>query len=332
MNRTLLLVVSIAVLGLGLALLLRGGNRADNTASGLLFPKATDVDSRKIEITSKDGTSVLEKQGDEWVVASQQSFRADAEAVNALFQKIAAIEAGNVVSKSREKRALFEVDSTGIRVRVWGANDAEFADFVLGKSGPDFQSNYVRPSASDNVYLSGELIRSTFDKGRRGWRDRKILSFAAEDATGLRFATGDTVLALAKSPDGSWSVEGDATLAGRAPVIDGVLRSLSRYTTDDFADSVAADTAGFAPPSRTIEVSFASGSPQRLEVGAMKSPTQYWVRRGDAAMIYVVSKGRVETLFKGRDEIAEPKPAPGEAPANAESASEPPGISVPINR
>ncbi len=332
MNRTLLLVVSLAVLGLGLALLLGGGNRADNTQTGLLFPKATDIDSRKIEITTKDGTSVLEKNGDEWVVVSQGSFRADAEAVNALFQKVAAVEAGSVVSKSREKRALFEVDTTGVHVTIAGAGDAAFADFVLGKSGPDFQSNYVRPSQSDNIYLSGELIRSAFDKGRRGWRDRKILSFVAEDATGLRFATGDTVLALAKGPDGSWGVDGDASLAGRAPVIDGVLRSLSRYTTDDFADSVAADTAGFAAPARTIEVSFASGAPQRLEVGAMKSPTQYWVRRGDAAMIYVVSKGRVETLFKGRDEIVEPKPAPASEPAAADSAGAPSGESVPISR
>jgi len=326
LNRTLVLVGSLAALALLLALLLGGGNRADNTETGLLFPKATEVDSRKIELTTKDGTSVLEKRGEEWVVASQGAFRADAEAVNVLFQRVAAIEAGNVVSKSREKRTLFEVDSTGIAIKILGAGDAILADFVIGKSGPDFQSNYVRPAQSDNIYLSGELIRSAFDKGRRGWRDRKILSFVPEDATGLRFAMGDTVLALTKGSDGAWAVDGDPSLAGRAPVIDGVLRSLSRYMTDDFADSVAADTAGFVPPARTIEVTFAAGSPQRLEVGALKSPTQYWVRRGDAAMIYVVSKGRVETLFKGRDEIVEPKPAPAAEPAVAESAQ---GISAP---
>lgn len=315
-----MLVGSLAALALVLALLLGGGNRADNTATGLLFPKATDADARKIEITTKDGTSVLEKSGEQWVVASQGSFRADAEAVNALFQKVATIEAGNVVSKSREKRTLFEVDTTGIQIEIRGAGDALLADFVIGKSGPDFQSNYVRPADADEIYLSGELIRSAFDKGRRGWRDRKILSFAPEDATGLRYAMGDTVLALTKEPDGVWSVEGDASLAGRAPIIDGVLRTLSRYMTDDFADSVAADTAGFAPPARTIDVFFANGSPQRIEVGALKSPTQYWLRRGDQEMIYVVSKGRVESLFKGRDEIVEPKPAPAPASATAPGA------------
>lgn len=316
-----MLVGALGVLALALALLLGGGNRADNTPAGLLFPKATDVEARRIAITTKDGTSVLEKSGEQWVVASQGSFRADAEAVNVLFQKVAAIEAGNVVSKSREKRTLFEVDTTGIQIEIRGAGDAVLADFVVGKSGPDFQSNYVRPADSDNIYLTGELIRSAFDKGRRGWRDRKITSFAPEDATGLRYTMGDTLLAFSKGADGTWSVEGDASLVGRAPVIDGVLRTLSRYMTDDFADSVAADTAGFQPPARTIEVAFANGEPQRLEVGALKSPTQYWVRRDGGGMIYVVSKGRVESLFKGRDEISEPKPAPAAEAAPADDAA-----------
>lgn len=324
MNRTALLGGVLAALVLALALLVRGGNRVDNTASGLLFPKATAADARRIEITPKEGgASVLEKNGEEWVVTSQGGFRADAEAVNALFEKTAAIEAGNVVSKSPEKRSLFEVDSTGLRVAIFAEGDKAVADFVIGKSGPDFQSNYVRLTDGDAVYLSSELIRSAFDKGRRGWRDRKILSFAPEEVTAVRFVNADTTVALRKSSEGTWDVEGDPTRVARAPILDGVLRTLSRYMTDDFADSVVADTAGFSPPARTIEVTLSPGEPQVLEVGAMKSPTQYWVRRRGQEMIFVVSKGRVETLFKSPDELTEAKPEPAAAPA-APSDSAPP--------
>lgn len=324
MNRTAVLGGVLVALVLALALLVRGGNRADNTASGLLFPKATAADARKIEITPKEGdASLLEKRGEEWVVASQGGFRADAEAVNALFEKVATIEAGNVISKSAEKRSLFEVDSTGLWIKILAEGDKPVADFVIGKSGPDFQSNYVRPSDGDEVYLSSELIRSAFDKGRRGWRDRKILAFAAEEVTAVRFTNGDTTIALRKGGEGMWTVEGDETRVARAPILDGVLRTLSRYMTDDFADSVAADTAGFSPPARTIEVTLSAGEPQVLEVGAMKSPTQYWVRRKGQEMIFVVSKGRVETLFKSHEELTEAKPEPVPAPAAAADSAPP---------
>ena len=70
-------------------------------------------------------------------------------------------------------------------------------------------------------------------------------------------------------------------------------------------------------------MTLSAGEPQVLEVGAMKSPTQYWVRRKGQEMIFVVSKGRVETLFKSHEELTEAKPEPAPAPAAAADSAPP---------
>jgi hypothetical protein len=320
------LIALFAFLALLLALLVRSGarGRSPGEAEALLFPKATEANATKIEIRPRGGTaSVLEKTGETWGVTAAGGYPADPEAVNAIFTALAGIRASELVSKSAEKQALYEVDSAGTTVTVSGGDGRPLARFIVGKNGPDFQSSYVRPVDSEKVYLSSESLRSVVDRGRRGWRDRKILSFAPEDVVGMRLLSAGDTLALDKQPDGTWAVAGDASRVGRAPVLDGIHRTLARYITDEFADSVSADTVGLAPPERVIEVQVRTGPPEVLEIGKLKEERQYWVRRGGKPTIFIVSRARVDTVWRTREDLTEPKPPPPPADTTAGGAAAP---------
>jgi hypothetical protein len=325
-NRTGQLLGLFAALALVLALLVRGGGRGrpDGAAEALLFPRATEQNARAVEIRLRDGTSTrLEKAGEAWGVAEAGGYPADPEGVTAIFDRIGKIAASQIVSKNRDKHALYEVDSTALAVRVLDEKGEPLARFFVGKNGSDFQSNYVRPVDSDNVYLASEAIRSVFDRGRRGWRDRKILSFAMEDVVGLRFLSADDNLAFEKHADGTWRLGDDSTRVGRTPVIEGVLRTMARYITDDFADTtIAADTVGLAPPDRMIEVTLRAGGPETLEIGRLKEERQYWVRRGGKPTLFLVARARVETIFKTRADATEPRQAPAAAAASDTAAAD----------
>lgn len=320
MSGTGKLIALFAFLALLLALLVRSGarGRSPGEANALLFPKATEKAATKVEIRTRDGgTSVLEKTGETWGVASAGGYPADPEAVNAIFTAIGGVRASGLVSKSPEKHALYEVDSTGTTVSIAGTSGEALARFVVGKNGPDFQSSYVRPVDSEKVYLSSESMRSVFDRGRRGWRDRRILSFAPEDVVSVRLVSAADTVQLEKGADGVWSLAGDPTRIGREPAVDGILRTLARYVTDEFADSVAADTVGLAPPERVIEVQLRTGAPEVLEIGRLKEDRQYWVRRAGKPAIFVVARGRVDTVWRTREDLTMPKPPPAPAETTA---------------
>jgi len=323
-NRTGQLLALFGVMALLLALLVRGGGRggrASGPDEGVLFPKATEQDARRVEISLKDGTTtILEKSGEVWNVATAGGYAADAVAVTKIFEVVGGLEASQLVSRSAEKHALYEVDSTAARVAIFGGGDQPVARFFVGKNGPDFQSSYVRPVDSEKVYLSTESLRQVFERGRRGWRDQKILSFAPEEVAGIRFLSTQDTVGLAKGPDGTWSVDGDSARIGQGPILDGVLRTLARYTADDFADtSIVADSVGLAPPERAIEVTLKAAPPQTLEIGRIKENRHYWVRLGGKRTIFLVVRGRVDTIWKTRSEVTAPKPEPAavEAESNA---------------
>ncbi len=318
----------VAFLALLLALLLRSGGRGrePGAAEALLFPRATGANATKVEIKPRGGTtSVLEKTGEVWGVAEAAGYPADVEAVNAVFNAVSGIRASEIVSKSPEKHALYEVDSAATAVSIYGAKGEALARFFVGKNGPDFQSSYVRPVDSEKVYLSSESLRQVFDRGRRGWRDRKILSFAPEDAVGLRLLSATDTLRFEKEADGAWAVSGDTTRVVRPPVLEGIFRNLARYITDEFADSVSADTVGLEPPERVIEVALRAGAPEVLEIGRLKENRQYWVRRAGKPTIFVVIRSRVDTIWKTREELTEPRPARAPAPAETTAAAAPAG-------
>jgi hypothetical protein len=317
------LVGLVAFLALLLALLLRSGGRGPQTGAAevLLFPRATDANAAKVEIHARDGAATtLDKAGGAWGVANAAGYPADPEAVNAIFRAVGGIRASEIVSKSPEKHALYEVDSAATRVEITGGKGESLARFLVGKNGPDFQSSYVRPLDSEKVYLSSESLRQVFSRGARGWRDRKVLSFAAEDVVGLRLASAADTVRLEKGADGAWALAGDTTRVGRPPVVDGILRNLARYITDEFADSVSADTVGLAPPERVIEVSLRAGAPEALEIGRLKENRQYWVRRAGKPTIFVVIRSRVDMIWKTRDELTEPRSTPTPSPETAAAA------------
>ncbi len=148
------------------------------------------LDERRISgITVNDGSGGvirLNKRGDgDWTVESGDSGSlspADSGLVQIALEKIVTLKKGEPVSVNPEKQAAFEVNDTGKSfVKVFAGKDAAAGVLLVGKSGPDWNSNYARLAGSDTVYLiPGGLRQSLFFDIER-WRKKEAV---APDSSG----------------------------------------------------------------------------------------------------------------------------------------------------
>ena len=91
--------------------------REDREWSGLFDGTRVDAADR-VEITTAADTTVLVRRGGAWLVATEGDFSADTAAVGNLLRAVKNARSAGVASNNPENRAKFQVDVSGIGVKV----------------------------------------------------------------------------------------------------------------------------------------------------------------------------------------------------------------------
>jgi len=136
-------------------------------------------------VVNDEGRSVrLDKLsgGDGWTVsgggadssAAGSPSPADSALVQIALEKIVSLKKGEPVSVNPEKQVAFEVVDTGKSfVKVYAGKDAPAGVLILGKSGPDWNSNYARLMGSDTVYIVPGWLRQSLFFDIEKWRKKE---------------------------------------------------------------------------------------------------------------------------------------------------------------
>jgi len=126
------------------------------------------------------GVARLNKQeGGYWTVESgdTSSFSlADSALVQIAIEKIVTLKKGEIASVNPDKQAAFEVNDTGRSyVKVYAGKNEAIGVLLVGKNGPDWNSNYARLAGSDTVYLIPGWLRQSlfFDIDR--WKKKEAV-------------------------------------------------------------------------------------------------------------------------------------------------------------
>ena len=287
-----LIVILVLLAGVAFIVLHRPG---EQSTTGIGGEKLVRFDSSAVdhmEILSKEGHVVLQKESSAWVMVEPMRSPADQGRVTSALSKAASMEVKSIVSSNPEKQEMFQVDSTGAFVRLAGSGH-ELAAFHVGKMSPSFMETYVRNEGSNDVALVDGALRYIFVHGTADWRDHTILSVQTDIVRMIGFTYGDTTFTLARS-DSAWQIDGQVV---RTPVIQSFLSSLSRFTADNFIDSAITET----PKINAIlsidgtEVRFCEGvTPGALRVQTSVSPQ--W---------FVVQESKTKGLLKRKRDFLE---------------------------
>ena len=307
MNRSVVSLLVVALVLLALVLLFaspfRDSIRADNPKPTSLFDAAQVNEADRIEIRSPGAPATVLSRGDQgWVVESKNGFPADTAAVGSILRAVAGAKSSGVASTNPENRGKFQVDSTGVQVKL-EAGGKTVAEFTVGKTGRDFTTSYVLPRGSKEVYVVRALSRSLFQR-YRGFRDPALFRFDPEDVVSVRLTAPDSSWVLARA-DTVWTLSvGDAKPVTAAQAkVDELLRSLSKLDADGFADGADTLDTGLDKPEYTLQLEFQSGEEAEIRIGAKNDRNQHYASRPDRPGVYLVSEWRVKRFAKKPGEL-----------------------------
>ncbi len=318
--RTTIILAVVAAILVVIAVVSNRSEKARETmASGPIFADLVEDAVTSIRMTTEKDTVRLAKSDEGWLVATEGNYRADQRAMDQIMEKLPSLDRRYLRSSNPEMQATFEVDdSSGTEIEIFAGNRS-VAHMRMGKNGPDFRSQYIRPVGTNQVYLVPDRLSTAFNAGRPTWRDKTIFDFDQEKVAQLRVhSSEEESYVLAKNDQGVFVMTEPDSVGVKPNLVTSMTRGLSNLRCDAFPDSVPAlPDAGLAPPLRQIEVSLDDGASYVLNVGEETDAARHYVKKDGDDTVFLLSAGRISSLIRALDEIKEEppeEPESGEAP------------------
>ncbi|MBN1758078.1 MAG: DUF4340 domain-containing protein [Chitinispirillaceae bacterium] len=340
----LIILVAILVVAVGVIILNEKlGNKKPTEKEQKFFPEMTEQTIGKIIISEGETSIQLKRKGDVWVVSKPSAdaaekpastplgaenapataetaveYTVDSASITAAVEKIASLKKDALISENPEKQSIFEVDSVkGLNITVADNSGKKIGSFIIGKSGPDYNSNYIRLKGSNDVYMSSGGVRYSLFTDLNRWRDKTILRFDKTTAKGITLTSKDgSMITLAHADSGNpWQIIEPIQNPAKTETVNGIIEKLASLSATDFQDEALADTAtGFDSPELGVTVSFNNGSSRNIIFGKKNSDNKYWVKTDGKDQVFLIGEYTVNQVNKTLDDLkGEPEVKPVKA-------------------
>jgi hypothetical protein len=285
-----------------------------------------------IALKSKEKGEVrLEKKPEGWIVVSgQKTYQADKTPIDNLLDSVGKIKIEAIASKNLKKHKEFEVDQEkGVEVRIEDGAQKTLAHFYVGKSGPDLFSTYLRGADAAQVVLASGMLKMTFDRELKDWRNKTIFALNQQDITEY-LVKGEKGFHLKKGEKDQWEIIAPEKISPKKEPVEDCLKTVSTLKAADFAEGPLKDFQ-LDQPSQEILVTMKDGSTRILLLGKEKNAYQRFVKTPDADTIYILEKYNLDKLmpaldtFRQGDADKDKKQAPVQTGAEKETKTDKPG-------
>ncbi|MDO8527043.1 MAG: DUF4340 domain-containing protein [Deltaproteobacteria bacterium] len=231
----------------------------------------------RIEIEYLSNHISLQKENGEWKI---NGHKADAGKVGLALDNLIDLSKVSLAGTNPEKHSLFEVDATGLQLKLFDAQAEELVFVYLGKTGPAFTESFLRKEGENEVYLVSRALRSAFPADVNTWRDRTIWDIAAANITEIKIEHAKKLLFL-KKDEGKWNE---------------AATPLSKIIAAGFVDDPNIDT-GLGNPTMTITLQ-TNASPYILKLGKQNADKMFFAQKEGEKQIYLLRESFVTTVDK----------------------------------
>ena len=293
----LILVIVLALLVVVAIYSETSRQKSTRTSETLMFPGLNTELVDRIQILSDGEETILEKQGDQWVVVTEGGFPAEPRLVNDILDRLPKFYAEQVISTNPDNRSLFQVDSSG--VEVWINQEGEqIGHFIVGKPGPDFLSTYVRAADSDEVIQVSEYLPSLF-KNQKTWREKTIFDLSLDDVLSYEYDSPSRGHVLVSRAEGmGWELQEPATgMIDNESMISTAMQSFCRLRAADFADTVTVADTGIEADTSWVSATLADGSTHKVRFGLPAERNRNYARKDGSEHIVLLPRGAISTMM-----------------------------------
>jgi hypothetical protein len=254
--------------------------------------EAGKVASFKIDNNEGNSVALAKKDGD-WVLSSGGDYPADQEAVSTLLDKLAAIQADRLVTRTKDSHKRLQVaDDDFIRRLQIELDDGATFELLLGTS-PNPRSTNVRLAGQNDVFLTGELLSYDVDAVVSRWIDTTYVNLNKDQVTAMTLENANGTFELRKTDD-QWTLLG--LEEGEAFDVTGVNTLLGQLQSTHMSVPLGTEEQpayGLASPlaSLAVTVTDDAGTQQTytLVFGALNPDSDTYVMKWSGSDYYVTA-------------------------------------------
>jgi hypothetical protein len=291
-NTWILAAVLVVLAALTYIVLQKPGERSLTGTEGDPIVECDSALVDRLEIQSAKGHLVLRKEGDEWKIISPISYRAADHMALKAAETPRTTRLKSLVSTNPDKQGLFQVDSTGILVRVF-QQGVEKGAFRIGKTTTSFAESYIRREGSNDVYIADGVLSGVYDRKAEDWRDKGIYRTSRDAITSVTLNYGDTTIAVVRQ-DTVWTMNGKTIGEPTS-----FLAAVAKIETETFVDTTI---TRLPPLSAVLTV---DGTAIRFHFD--KDTQKYFVLSSSSPQWFSIPLWRAKQLLK-REKDFPPKP------------------------
>jgi hypothetical protein len=260
----------------------------------------------KISIRRLGTVIEFQKAGEDWNVNDRgKSYLTEKGAVQQLANLAHTTSVGEIISSNPDKQMLFQVDTiTGNRVTFY--RDAnELVSVIIGKTGTDNQSTYVRKPESNDVYVAKGNLARFLNRPASGYRDKTLLTIDTTQIATISFKSKEIDYRIGRQ-DSLWRiVPAKGEPANPDPQkMSNLLRQLAQIrwnSSPPEGDTVRPD---FLQPTVAVDISMLDGSIKSLRFVEQGTENKvYYVQSPTGDETFIVYDYVVTNLVKKPDEL-----------------------------
>lgn len=263
--------------------------------------KAFDVSPENIEeVLLKNAageTTRVRRIEANWKIVEPQEVDADAAAVASVTSGVAGLEVQRVVDENPADVKQYGLDPPRIDVSFRVKDQTEFQRLLVGEKTPTGGDLYARKPGEPRVFLISSFLDTTFNKTAFDFRDKLVLKFERDDATGLELVKDGTTLALAR--EGSeWKLS--KPIAGRADyaTVEGIMTRLQSAQMQKVVAEQATDLRQYGLDRPAHAVTVTSGSSRATLLLGKSDEEGLYARDASRPIVFTVEQSLATDLTK----------------------------------
>jgi len=266
--------------------------KSDTVEQGALIGEISQESIDTVTFAKADSTVRLVRSADgTWQV---NGFKAEPASITHLFEAFDDARTGELVAQSASSHERMGVGDTGAtRVTVQQGDDTVL-QLLVGKSGRQYGSVFVRSAGQDPVYLVKSDLGTFAGRSVNQWRDKRIATVDTSQVQTMSVERGSDRYTLSR--DSTHWVLGDGSPTDSSHVVRmlGGFASLTA-TGDGFATAAQVDSADFDRPERAVTLLGGSGDTLASLVFD-STASGFWVRPRDGGTVYTLFRWKVDDI------------------------------------
>ncbi len=246
----------------------------------------------KVIIKSKSEEVQLVKKENQWNV---NDYPASQQQIESFFNSLANAEIETLASKNPDNQASFDISAdNGVMLTLTGRFGE--AIYLIGKTGPDYNSFYASLKDSNNIYLvKGDLKQKLITTSSR-WRDKTVVNISQEKIAKIE-VSGKSQFSISKNKEGKWEID----KAGVKKILEddkstNILSRFSPLDADSFLTDNEAKEFNLAREKTTVKI-FDSESKILAELILIEKNSDWWVGLPNKEEKYLIYSYRLGPLF-----------------------------------